>query len=86
MAFASERYVHFLLDIAGRPPQRCRVSFSALAILEGIHPVPTPPHRATALFLKHRKTIEAVAREKFKSSAYPQAWISVDADDVDASP
>jgi hypothetical protein len=31
MAIASDKYVHFQLDIDGRLPQRCRVSFAALA-------------------------------------------------------
>jgi hypothetical protein len=34
MAIASDKYIHFLIDTDGRP-QRCRVTFGALAMLEG---------------------------------------------------
>jgi hypothetical protein len=85
MAVASERYVHFLLDLAGRPPQRCRVSLRALATLEGTCPTTTQLAHSTGLFLKHRRAIEATARMKLSDAKEkePPKWVTVAAEDLD---
>lgn len=83
MAVASERYVHFLLDLAGRPPQRCRVSMRALATLEGICPTTAQLHHSTGLFLKHRGKIEATARMKLSGQNEAPKWVTVAAEDLD---
>jgi hypothetical protein len=86
MVFASERYVHFLVDMTGRPPQRCRVSLGALATLEGICPTTARLDHASRLFLKHRPTIEALARMKLASTREPGKWLTIATDDVDLPP
>lgn len=86
MAVASERYVHFLVDVSGRLPQRCRVSLAALAALEGTCPINTQLDRATGLFLKHRRMIEAVARIKLSDAKEPTKWLTIAADDVNSTP
>jgi hypothetical protein len=86
MAIASERYVHFLLDLAGRPPQRCRVSLRALATLEGICPSTAHPAHSTGLFLRHRGIIEATARMKLSEEKEPTKWVTVAAEDLELPP
>ncbi len=86
MVSASERYVHFLVDLSGRPPQRCRVSLRALAALEGSCPFTTELDQATRLFLKHRRLIEAVARMKLSKAKDPAKWLTIAVDDVDLRP
>lgn len=86
MVFASERYVHFLVDVAGRPPQRCRVSLGALANLEGRCPTTARLDQASRLFLKHRPTIEALAQMKLASAKEPMKWLTIATDDVDGRP
>jgi len=85
MAVASERYVHFLVDVSSRLPQRCRVSLAALAALEGACPTSTHLSRATPLFLKHRRTIEELARGKLNAAKEPVKWISISACDADVA-
>lgn len=84
MAVASERYVHFLLDLARRPPQRCRVSLRALAMLEGTSGAEL--HQFTILFLKHRGIIEATARMKLSEQRESTKWVTVAAEDLDLPP
>jgi hypothetical protein len=83
MAIASERYVHFLVDLSGRLPQRCRVSFTALAILEGVSILNAHREQSMRLFMKHRRLIEDVARRKLFLTKEPAKWISVVAEDLD---
>jgi hypothetical protein len=85
MVFASERYVHFLIDVAGTLPQRCRVSMSALASLEGICPTTAQLDQATRLFLKHRSVIETTARVKLSAAKEPTKWLTIAADDLDVA-
>ena len=86
MAVASERYVHFLVDVTGRPPQRCRVSLGALATLEGICPANALLLQATRLFLKYRRVIESAAKMKLYAAKEPTRWITIAADDLDLAP
>jgi hypothetical protein len=86
MAIASERFVHFLIDVCGMPPQRCRVSFSALAILEGISLLNAHRDQSMRLFMKHRRLIEDVARRKLFLSKEPAKWISIVAEDLNLTP
>jgi hypothetical protein len=86
MAVVSERYVHFLLDLAGRPPQRCRVSLRALASLEGIRPSTAQLQHSRGLFLKHRGIIEATARMKLSEEKETSEWVTVAAEDLDLPP
>jgi hypothetical protein len=83
MTLVTEQYVHFLLDVNGRPPQRCRVSFAALAALEGTYPA-TANNRdqCTRLFMKHRRLIEAIARMKFSGLTESTTWVTVEAEDL----
>jgi hypothetical protein len=81
MAVASERYVHFLLDHE-RGPQRCRVSFAALTIIEWPDEPIVHRHHALRIFMKNRWMIEAIARIKLSRTKEPMKWISIDADDV----
>lgn len=86
MAVATERYVHFLLDLNGRPPQRCRVSFTALAALEGTGELTTHREQSMRLFMKHRRFIESIARMKWSGLAEPTKWVTVAAEDLDLMP
>jgi hypothetical protein len=82
MAVASERYVHFLLDQEGKPPQRCRVSFAALTLTEWPAQPIANRHQSVRVFMKHRWMIEAIARIKLSRMKDPTKWISIEADDV----
>jgi hypothetical protein len=75
MAVASERFVHFLVDLNGKPPQRCRVSFAALDILEGASILKAHRDQSMRLFMKHRRLIEAVARRKVLLATEKAKWI-----------
>jgi hypothetical protein len=81
MAVASERYVHFLL----RPPQRCRVSLSALAALAGICPRTAHPAHSTGLFLKHHGDYRGNRADEVVR-AEPTKWVTVAAEDLDLPP
>jgi hypothetical protein len=82
MAIASERFVHFLVDVPGRVPQRCRVSFTVLAILEGTGVLNAHRDQSMRLFMKHRRLIEAADRRKLFLAKEPAKWISVAAEDL----
>ena len=82
MALAGERFVHFLVDLDGRPPQRCRISFTALAIMEGGVPLGAHRDQAMRVFIKHRRMIEAIARIKISRLTEPAKWISIGVDDL----
>jgi hypothetical protein len=82
MAIASERYVHFLIDLDGRLPQRCRVSFLALAFLEGSSPLDAHRDQCIRLFMKHRRVIEDIARRKSLLLREPAKWVSIAAGDL----
>jgi hypothetical protein len=82
MVFASERFVHFLVDIPGRSPQRCRISLLALATLEGMCPDTAQLDQSTVLFLKHRRTIEKIALMKSAATAGPTRWVTVSVGDL----
>jgi hypothetical protein len=86
MAVASERFVHFLVDLNGKPPQRCRVSFAALTILEGASILNAHRDQSMRLFIKHRRLIEAVARRKVLLATEKAKWISIAAEDLDLRP
>jgi hypothetical protein len=86
MAIASERYVHFLIDVPGRLPQRCRVSFAALATLEGIGLLNAHRDQSMRVFMKHRRLIEAVARRKQFLSQDQAKWLLIAMEDLDLTP
>ena len=85
MAAENEKYVHFLLDVGGRPPQRCRVSFTALALLEGVCIPDVDRHQSMQIFMKHRELIEAIAKRKLFLSKEPAKWVSIAEDDLTPS-
>lgn len=82
MAVASERYVHFLLDQEGKPPQRCRISFAALTLIEWPDQPIANRNQSVRVFMKHRWMIEAIARIKLSRMKERSKWVSIDADDV----
>ncbi|MEH2469246.1 hypothetical protein V1281_001501 [Nitrobacteraceae bacterium AZCC 2161] len=82
MAVAGERFVHFLLDLDGSPPQRCRVSFAALALLEEMVPLSAHRDQSMRIFRKHRRMIEGIARTKVSTLKAPTKWISILAGDL----
>lgn len=82
VVIASERYVHFLVDLDGRLPQRCRISFLALAFLEGSSPLDAHRDQSMRLFMKHRRVIEDIARRKTLLLKEPAQWVSVAAGDL----
>jgi hypothetical protein len=86
MAIASDKYVHFQLDMEGRPPQRCRVSFAALAALEGIGPLHAHRDQSMRFFMKHRRLIEAIATRKSSLVKEPTKWVSIAAEDLALMP
>jgi hypothetical protein len=86
MAVATERYVHFLIDVNGKPPQRCRVSFAALATLEGVIALTAHREQCMRLFMKHRRVIEAIARMKLSELQQPTTWVTIAAEDLDLTP
>ena len=85
MAIASNKYVHFLIDMDGRP-QRCRVSFGALAMLEGFDLPYAHRDQSIRIFIKHRRVIEAIARKKIFSIKPPTDWVLITAEDLDLTP
>jgi hypothetical protein len=86
MAIASDRYVHFQLDMDGRLPQRCRVTFTALAAIEGTGPLHAHRDQSMRLFMKHRRRIEAIATKKSFLVKEPTKWVSIAAEDLDLTP
>ncbi len=85
MAIASDKYIHFLIDTNGSP-QRCRVSFGALAMLEGYEIPYVHRDLSMRIFIRHRRVIEAIARRKISNIKLPAEWILITPEDLDLTP